>query len=232
MKRKATDAPVKSKRAAKRPKSDSKTGKVAPSRTTLSLYASPFPRVKYVSFDYSNGLGLRTPVSNTDVIAFACNDMFDFDRTTGYLANKQPLFFDNLLGANGPYKYYKVLSWVTEFTIINSGTAPITVWLSNAANASEIDSVVEVDNLPGVVKKFISAPSGPTSVCTISNKGNIKDEYYSQVADAALTGTYGTGPSTVVHGSLVLYSSSTLVYEVAVKHIAYTQLTILDATLS
>jgi len=158
--------------------------------------------------------------------------MFDFDRTTGYLGNKQPLFYDNLLGANGPYKYYKVLSWVTEFTIINSGTAPITVWLSNAANASEIDSVVEVDNLPGVVKKFISAPSGPTSVCTISNKGNIKDEYYSQVADAALTGTYGTGPSTVVHGSLVLYSSSTLVYEVAVKHIAYTQLTILDATLS
>jgi len=226
-----SDAPVKAKRPTKRFKPVYKTGKVAASKTSLSLYPSPFPRVKYVSFDYSNGLNLRIPVSNTDVASFAPNDVFDFDRTTGFLGNKQPLFYDTLLGVNGPYKYFKVLSWVTEFTVINRGTAPITLWLTNAPNASDIDTVAEVDNLPGVIKKFVDVPGGQSMV-SIRQTGNIKDEYLSQTSDAALTGTYGSSPSNSILGSLVLYSSSTLNYELAVKHIAYTQLTLNDATAS
>jgi len=232
IKRKANiEAPVKSKRPTKRFKPAYKTGKVASSSTSLSLYPTPFPRVKYVSFDYRNGLTLRTPVSNLDVASYGANDIFDFDRTTGFLGNKQPLFYDNLLGANGPYKYFKVISWATEFTIINRGSAPITLWLTNAPNASDIDTVAEVDNLPGVVKKFVDVPGGQ-AMATIRQTGNIKDEYYSQVSDAMLTGTYGTSPTNTIYGALVLYSSSSLNYEIAVKHVAYTQLTVLDAIAS
>jgi len=231
LKRSASNPPVRAKRPTKRFKASYRTGRVAASKTTLSTYPTPFPRSKYVSFDYQNGLIVQTPLSNTQVVAFAPNDIFDFDRTTGFLGNKQPLYFDALLSSNGPYRYFKVLSWVTTFTIINRGAAPITLWLTNAPFASDIDTVSEVDNLPGVVKKFVDVPGGQAMV-SIKMSGNIKDEYLSQLGDAALTGTYGTSPTTSVQGSLVLYSSSSLNYEIAVKHVAYTQLTLVDAIVS
>jgi len=224
-------APKKAKRPTKRFKPDYKTGRIDPSSTTLSTYATPFPRVRYVSFDYQNGLNLQIPVSNTQIVSFAPNDIFDFDRTTGFLGNKQPLYYDALLGVNGPYRFFKVLSWVTTFTIINRGAAPITLWLTNAPFASDIDTVAEVDNLPGVVKKFVDVPGGQAMV-TIKMSGNIKDEYASQDSDAALTGTYGSSPTASIQGSLVLFSSSSLNYEIAVKHIAYTQLSLVDAIVS
>ena len=231
IKRKATEAPIKSKSSTKRSKYSSKTGRVNSKSTTLASFPSPFPPVKFVTFDYSNGLGLRIPVSNTDVVAYAPNDMFDFDRTTGFLGNKQPLFFDALLAANGPYRFFKVISWVTEFTIINRGAAPITLWLTNAQLANDIDTVVEVDNLPGVVKKFVDVTGG-MSMVSIKHTGNLKDTASSYVGDITNSGTYSSSPSNAVQGSLVLYSSSALNYEIAVKHRAYTQLLVLDAQAS
>jgi len=231
IKRKATDAPTKSKTFSKRIKSSSKTGRVSAKSTTLASFPSPFPPTKFVTFEYSNGLGLRIPVSNTEVVNFAPNDMYDFDRTIGWLGNKQPLFFDALLSANGPYRFFKVISWVTEFTIINRGAAPITLWLTNAQLAADIDTVAEVDNLPGVVKKFVDVTGG-MSMVTIKHSGNIKDTAASYVGDITNSGTYSSSPSNSVQGSLVLYSSSSLNYEIAVKHRAYTQLLVLDAQAS
>jgi len=231
IKRKATDAPYKSKSSSKRIKSSSKTGRVGAKSTTLASSPTPFPPTKFVTFDYSNGLYLRIPVSNTDVIPFAPNDMFDFDRSTGFLGNKQPLYFDALLSSNGPYRFFKVISWVTEFTVINRGAAPITLWLTNAQLAADIDTVTEVDNLPGVVKKFVDVTGG-MSMVTIKHTGNLKDTAASYTVDITNSGTYSSSPSNSVQGSLVLYSSSALNYEVAVKHRAYTQLLVLDAQAS
>jgi len=231
IKRKATDAPSKSKASFKRVKSSSKTGRVAANSTTLASAPTPFPPTKFVTFDYSNGLALRIPVSNTDVVSYAPNDMFDFDRTTGFLGNKQPLFYDALLSSNGPYRFFKVISWVTEFTVINRGAAPITLWLTNAQLAADIDTVAEVDNLPGVVKKFVDVTGG-MSMVTIKHTGNLKDTAASYIGDITNSGTYSSSPSNAVQGSLVLYSSSALNYEIAVKHRAYTQLLVLDAQAS
>lgn len=231
IKRKASDAPIKSKSSSKRYKSSSNTGRVKANSTTLAISPSPFPPSKFVTFDYSNGLGLRIPVSNTDVVSYAPNDMFDFDRTTGFLGNKQPLFFDALLSANGPYRFFKVISWVTEFVIINRGAAPITLWLTNAQLANDIDTVAEVDNLPGVVKKFVDVTGG-MSMVSIKHSGNLKDTASSYIGDISNSGTYSSSPGITVQGSLVLYSSSALNYEIAVKHRAYTQLLIVDAQAS
>jgi len=40
------------------------------------------------------------------------NDMYDYDNT-GEAGNKQPLYYDALLSASGPYKQYKTISWKT-----------------------------------------------------------------------------------------------------------------------
>jgi len=221
---------------AKRSKSSTKSAKVTGNvkgQTTLSAAPTPFPRVRWVTFDYQNGLFLRSPLTTTDVTAFCPNDMFDFDRTSdNRLGNKQPLFYDQLIGSGiGPYKQFYVKSWSTTFTIINRGTAPITVWLTPPqTTAAEVDTVTEVDNLPGVVKKFIDVTGG-MSMVSISNKGAIKDMNAGIEGDTGFTGFANT-PAVPVFASVVMSSSANLIYEIAVSHKAYTRLTGVDAVVS
>ena len=42
--------------------------------------------------------------------------------------NKQPLYYDALLSASGPYKNYKVNSWRTTYTIEQLRMHPMTCW--------------------------------------------------------------------------------------------------------
>lgn len=210
-------------------KSERVTGRVRSSKTTLAKSATPFPPVRWVTFEYRNGLVSRVPVSLEDVVSYGCNDIFDFDRTTGFLGNKQPLFYDDLLSSVGPYKQFRVLSWVTTFTIINRGAAPITMWLCPPhISASDIDTAFETDALPGVIKKFVDVTGG-MSMVSITSKGHMKDVYAGYINDSNLTGTSASSPGTTVFGALVLRSTATLSYEIAVEHHAYTQLTGLDA---
>lgn len=235
-KRKSPAAPRKKASAAKRTKVTAKaptvTGNVG-NRTTLSMAPTPFPKTRWITFDYQNGLFLRSPLATSDVTAFCPNDMFDFDRTSdNRLGNKQPLFYDQLIGSGiGPYKQFYVKSWYTTFTIINRGTAPITVWLTPPqTTAAEVDTVTEVDNLPGVVKKFIDVPGGQ-SMITISNKGAISDMNAGIEGDTGFTGFANT-PAVPVFASVVMSSSANLIYEIAVSHKAYTRLTGVDAVVS
>jgi len=147
------------------------------------------------------------------------------------LGNKQPLYYDQLISSTGPYKQFMVKSWSTEFTVINRGTAPITMWLTPPQTTTlEADTVNEVDNMPGVVKAFVDVLGGKSMV-VISNKGAISDMNSGITGDTAWTGFLGT-PSVPVYGNLYLSSSANLIYEIAVKHRAYTRLTGVDAIIS
>jgi len=44
--------------------------------------------------------------------------MYDYDNT-GEAGNKQPLYYDALLSASGPYKQYKTISWKTTWYFMN-----------------------------------------------------------------------------------------------------------------
>ena len=125
------------------------TGLVNPKTTDLSLNRSPFPPKKFMNFIYENELTQLTGGTNVVVRSVVCNDLFDFDRN-GDLGNKQPLYFDTLLTASGPYRNFKVISWVTTWTIYNhSTTIPVTCWaVSPTPLSSDIDSAAEADNFP------------------------------------------------------------------------------------
>ena len=100
-------------------------GKVAPSQTTLSRAIGPFAERKMVTFEYKNA---ATTVGSANLLQLSVllNSVYDFDKSSGnYFGNKQPLYYDQLLAASGPYKNYKVISWVTTYTIMNTGNIPL-----------------------------------------------------------------------------------------------------------
>jgi len=51
------------------------------------------------------------------------NDMYDYDNT-GEAGNKQPLYYDALLSASGPYKQYKTISCHVVFHESNRNHQP------------------------------------------------------------------------------------------------------------
>lgn len=215
-----------------------RTSSVAPSSTTLARSLGPFQGKKIVTFLYDNELTVVGGALNLLQAHHASNSLFDFDKSSSNcFGNKQPLFYDTLLSASGPYKQYKVVSWKTTYTIHNASTScPITVWaLPPVPQTSEIDSAAEADNFPGVKRLFLTGVSGSKNIGSITVTGHINDYCPSWRNDLNLIGGYNTDPGTPIYGGLIIHgsdgSTAPSVY-VAVHHEAYTELEAIDALVS
>lgn len=212
------------------------TGNVPASMTDLARQRGPFPPKKYVSFEYLNELTVLGGATNFTAVSVGCNDAYDFDKN-GVFGNKQPLYYDALLSASGPYKNYKVKSWETTYTIINNTTTvPITVWaLPATIAANEIDSAAEADNFPGVKVLYLTGKESAKNIGTITTKGNIADCWTSGMNDLSCWGAYNSSPTCIAYGGLCVKgsdgSTAPSVY-IAVRHVMYTELTTIDALVS
>lgn len=213
------------------------TGKIEPSSTTLAKYPGPFQGKKYVTFIYENELTAITGATNLLVASVASNSLFDFDKHGGScFGNKQPLYFDTLLSASGPYKVYKVISWKTTYTLVNTSNVPVTIWaLPPIAATAEVDSAAEADNFPGVKRLYLTGSTGTKTMGTVTMTGHIKDVNPTDWTSSNFNGTYGTDPTTIIYGGIIVHGSDGTtapnVY-VAVKHEAYTELQYVDALVS
>lgn len=212
------------------------TGYVAPSRTTLANASGPFTNKFLTTFEYQNELTLMTGATNLTLLSVLYNSMFDFDKN-GNFGNKQPLYYDQLLSASGPYKQYKVLSWVTTFTISNvTANLPLTVWLLPPMAASaEIDSAAEADNFPGVKRLYLTGGGGSKSMGSFTVKGHVKDVYPGYADDNNIVGNYNSDPALPCYGGIIVKgadgSTAPSVY-VAVKHMALTECSFVDSIVS
>lgn len=212
------------------------TGKIMPSSTTLSRSPGPFSGKKYVTFLYENALTRVGGASNVLVVTTKPNDMYDYDNS-GDAGNKQPLYFDALLSASGPYKQYKVISWKTTYYLINNTTnVPVDVFVSPPIQATaEFDSLAEADNFPGVKRLRLTGYGGSKSYGQLTVTGHVKDVYPTYEGDSAFTGNYNSSPSGIVYQNVVIRGSdgSTApdVY-LSVKHEAYCELQLVDAIVS
>lgn len=210
-------------------------GRIDPRYTTLAKSISPFTGVKYVTFVYENGL---TAMANNATYVSAnivCNGAYDVDNNVGaYFGNKQPLYFDTLMSASGPYKQYKVISWETKYTLISQSTVPCNVYFIPPISAgSEIDSVAEAENFPGVTKRYLTAKDGSNNKCTVTVKGHIDDVYPCQFD--GLNGTISQNPSLSIIGGLLVASAdgtTNVTAYVSIEHKMYTELQVVDALVS
>lgn len=212
------------------------TGVVSEGNTTLAKASGPFSARKFVTFLYENLLQQVSGAANVLVASVKPNDMFDFDNSNDF-GNKQPLYYDQLLTASGPYKQYKVLSWKTTYYFANNSDAtPINIWVSApVAATSEVDSVAEVDNWPGVSRLRLTAKTGSKSYGEIVVTGHIKDVFPTYYGDNTFVGSYNGSPGTPVYQTIVIQgadgSTAPSVF-MSVKHEAFTELNFVDSIVS
>lgn len=212
------------------------TGRVSASNTTLSRCPGPFSGKKFVTFLYENALQQVAGAANLLNVIVKPNDMFDYDNS-GDLGNKQPLYYDVLLSASGPYKQYKVLSWKTTFYFINNSTStPVDIFISPpVASTSEFDSVAEADNFPGVKRLRLTNSSGSNSMGEVTIYGHIKDVFPTYFSDNTFVGAYNGSPGTPVYQVCLIKgsdgTSAPIVY-CSVKHEAFCELNFVDALVS
>lgn len=229
---------TKAMRGSSDPVNSNASGRVSSRMTDLALARTPFKSNRMVTFEYTNELTVMPGATNITTLNVACNDMYDFDRTSGSVfGNKQPLYFDALCSASGPYRNFKVISWETTYTIINvSSTVPITVWgIPPVPATGEFDSAAEADNFPGVKCLYLTGNNGSQSKGTLTLKGHIRDLFPGFTKDVNLVGSYGGSPTSIAFGGLVIKGSdgttAPSVY-IAVRHRAYTELSSVDSIVS
>lgn len=210
-------------------------GVVRRDQSTLATYPGPFQNRKIVTFEYQNSLVAIAPGAISLQLPVAYNDLFDFDRTTlGSWGNKQPLYYDSLLSASGPYRAYKVKSWVCTFTFVNAGTNNVSCFaLPPTSATSEIDSLAEADNMPGVVRAYATAVSGYKNMVSVTTKGTPFDVFQLYGDDSNTNGPYNNSPGSACFGGLFLNADSGLLTgSVAVHCEMVAELAVVDALVS
>jgi len=212
------------------------TGNVGPGATTLSKAPGPFSGRKFVTFLYENAMQQIGGSANVMTVVTKPNDMYDYDNS-GDAGNKQPLYYDSLMSASGPYRQYKVISWKTTYYFVNNtATTPVDIFISPpVAGTSEFDSLAEADNFPGVKRLRLTASTGSKSMGQVTITGHVKDVYPTLSSDKDLVGAYNSSPTTLVYQVALVRgsdgSTAPSVY-VSVKHEAYCELSYVDALVS
>lgn len=207
--------------------------------TTLSKNPDgPFPRSMDTVLVYENALtALGAGTGGLLTVGTKPNSAFDYDNSSGAVfGNKQPLYYDTLLTASGPYKNYKVNSWKTTYTVVNMGAAPITVWaLPPISATSEIDSAAEADNFPGVIRMYLTAKDGDCNSGTLTVTGNLADVYASSAySEGGMIAAYNADPTYLVYGGIIVQTAdgNAISAYAAVRHEMNTTLQVVDALVS
>lgn len=139
--------------------------------------------------------------TGTYFLNVALNNLFDFD-TSNVLGNKQPLFYDQLFSATGPYKRYECKSWRTRITVINTGNEPLSVYWNGRGSAigvAEEDTLSEVTNRAYMQQFHLGAKGQSGDRCYIKSSGSWFD-HNSDINELATE--FDANPATSVFGTL------------------------------
>lgn len=176
---------------------------VAKKKSKKNKARVPFPPVmrnilqKYVN-DGPFNCNWAGGLSYFRIARFTPYNVYDVD-VDNVFGNNQPLYFDQLCSSQGPYNSFRCKSYTMSFTVINTGTAPIVVYLVDSkqftGGISENDTPDEIRNFPGVKKMILTASGGSKSHGKISIRGSRKRLEGSGTNDYQTIGTGGAGPA-------------------------------------
>lgn len=195
----------------------------------------PFPIKLLTTLMYRTTLRSITGSSANGTVftKLALNDLYDFD-FSGDSENKQPLFFDQLFSATGPYTRYEVQSWRTKITVFNRASEPMTVYFNGrgtVVSTGEEDSVAELVNRPFMSAVQLGPAGSGADRGLLSTWGKWSDHNKESQDNSA---AYNASPSTQVigtmFGNIVGSSNPTLTYQI--DHYFDVLATRIDATVS
>lgn len=170
----------------------------------------PFPNKLATTLLYRSGAKSLTgsAVTGTYSVQFGLNDLFDFD-ITNVMDNKQPLYYDTLFTATGPYTRMETKAWRTRLTVINLGAEALSIYWNGkgtAIGSSEEDSLAEVTNRPGQQAFHLGPKGSSMDRIYIRSFGKWEDH---NTEESGTAQSYNASPSTIIYGSLFASTPST-----------------------
>lgn len=212
-----------------------------PMRVARPMSAIPFPKVRNCTFVYKQpSVTLTSSAINGKILLrFNCNSLFDFD-ADNYLGDKQPLYFDQMFGANGPYRYYKVNAWKTTLTFTNLGSTALQTYFDPGSIGSvvEADTAAEAQNRPGVIYKLVTAAANAKPQTTIVSYKTAKSFAPRTISSGLDYGaSYNASPTNTISSTFLvtnLDSTDLTVYTgvASITHVFYATCYLQDSTLS
>jgi len=161
------------------------------------MFISPFPPSRSATFKYADATTL-TEASNAGVFqVFDLGSLYDPDYTG---VGHQPMYFDQLVTVNGPYRRYRVLSGVVRVKILNASstvsaicTASLSPYIttpSSRIQAAEKPNCVRKDIMPlgsgGAIADFVIPFTSSVIVGVSKEQFRTEDDY---------AGSYSSSPS-------------------------------------
>jgi hypothetical protein len=125
---------------------------------------SPFPPTRTATFRYAD-VALESEASNAGTYQlFDLGSLYDPDYTG---IGHQPLYFDQLVTLNGPYKRYRVTHGVVRFTVLNmSTTVPIQVTAALQPYVTTPGNRIAAAEKPFVMKKNVMPQGSSNALAT------------------------------------------------------------------
>lgn len=175
----------------------------------IPMPINPFPPVMKTTMSYPVTSALYAPAASSGVTLVALNDIYDFD-VSNNLGNTQPLFYDQVLSATGPYTKYRVTAWRVKFTIDNfsqftSGTnaCALDVGLAQGSTIStDVDTWTELQSSPNLQRRLLQWYGTSLSRCVLEINGTPQEFVTGDVKDDTLCGAYNGSPSQRIYGAL------------------------------
>ena len=197
-----------------RPSKKAKVTKRKARRTkgTPEMYAPAqvFPDVMNTTLRYNSNMVAIDVAASSTYYSFALNGMFDFD-VDNILGNKQPLYMDELLTADGPYRTYKVKSWKTTLHIINDSLDPLLCYWSQSTAVADSDTLIEVQNRPNVRELILTQRDGDNNSGKITAPGDVKTLVGTVRNPADLSANWNGNPASLQYGTIFFYNPGGLV---------------------
>lgn len=188
----------------------------------LKMDLNPFPAVYKTTLTWHPPANTIGGVTQTNA-QIKLNSIYDPDPSTTFF-NGQPLYFDQICSADGPYKKYIVTGWRGSLTVINATGITDTVPFDTVADAVECyfqhgslfagdaDTVSEQQSIPNREVALLSPPKmGNNNKHVFKFQGKTKDFVSKPAFDSTCAGFYNSDPSTVVYGSFSARSLNTKV---------------------
>lgn len=170
-----------------------------------------FPDVLTTKLRYNSTMARINPAAASYYCSFVLNGMHDFD-FDNVLGNKQPLYFDELITSDGPYKSYNVQSWNSLIHIENQSTEPLMVYWSQSTSVGESDTLIEVQNRPNVKELLLTAKGGSKDVGVIKAPGSMKEIWGPiRVNNENAVGSNAANPTAASWGTLFFYNPGGIV---------------------
>lgn len=185
---------------------------MVPMGSSAPVQIAPYPREMIGEFLYSHFALLAegsTGVGTQSV--WALNGLYDPDVTfTGH----QPMYYDQLFTATGPYARYLGMEAQWEIDIINTSTAPIYVCWYLQPGAVDLPSLISCGEKPLREDKMLSQRDTMGSRITFRGRMPIEKIFgipkQRLVSDDTYSGVYNANPSQVAYGILMVYGTTAI----------------------